>query len=344
MERHEMLLLHRMLTSATHPLQAAERAPRLLETWLRHAPESRPEERDWEDWAENASMLHALATHGEVILLPEDSRYRPFGSHSIMVQPQPNAPKAVMWGMFRFEDSLSFPIAADLRWNGASAVNRVMDYPSSPVFQTRVGRAFHVCDMDHGQVRQALLDIHATGARRGFYKTRSKGPTHAFDMGEDSASLWNDFDPENDIAWDIVNKEGMRGEIYLQAAFRPTREYRMVVVGRKVVCGAGCIEAYTPLDSVGNVFDDRVEVRRNDGKVIVDIRTVDEYVSFARRYAREWADAHGDDTAYSLDLSLDAETGDVIPIEMNPLQNLGLYANRPDLIVEAMLEEAKVQA
>ena len=80
-----------------------------------------------------------------------------------------------------------------------------------------------------------------------------------------------------------------------------------------------------------------MEVVRNDGEIIRDPDLAARYLDFARDYAAAWTAEHGAECGYSLDLSVDAETGAIVPIEMNPLLNLGLYANDADRIVDAML-------
>lgn len=332
-----MLLLHRMPKPDTYPPEAADRCPQVLETWLAYAPHSRPEARDFEDWVEQAYILHELNKHGPVTILPAHKGYCMSGDLTPSVARRPGAPEAIMYGIFSAADSIAFPVEADLMWNNAEATRVVQDYAHSPIFLAHAGRAFHICDMDRSSIMTGLNALHASGVREGFIKSRAKGFARRFTLPEDPAGLWKAMDPEDDISWMTVSHEGQRNALYLQAAFKPIREYRVVVVGNRAVCGAGCIESYTPADSHGNIFDDRMEYYRNSGGIVVDVDTAERYRRFAEAYAREWAAHHGAHMAYSLDLSLDADTGEIVPIEMNPLLNLGLYANRPDLIVEAML-------
>lgn len=44
-------------------------------------------------------------------------------------------------------------------------------------------------------------------------------------------------------------------------------EYRMQVIGGEPVCGAGCIERFTPADNRGNRYDPRMEETRNSGRI-----------------------------------------------------------------------------
>src|SRR3546814_8877218 len=110
----------------------------------------------------------------------------------------------------------------------------------------------------------------------------------------------------------------------------------MIVVGDRPVTGAGCIEAFAPLDNIGDPFDDRMETIRNRSEAIADPDTAQRYRDFATAYAKDWAAEHGDHMMYSLDLAVDARTGEVVAIEMNPMLNLGLYATSADAIVAAV--------
>src|SRR3546814_13889829 len=67
------------------------------------------------------------------------------------------------------------------------------------------------------------------------------------------------------------------------------------------VTGAGCIEAFTPLDNIGDPFDDRMETIRNRSEAIADPDTAQRYRDFATAYAKDWAAEHGDHMMYSLD-------------------------------------------
>src|SRR3546814_8159898 len=68
-------------------------------------------------------------------------------------------------------------------------------------------------------------------------------------------------------------------------------------------------------------------------EAIADPDTAQRYRDFATAYAKDWAAEHGDHMMYSLDLAVDARTGEVVAIEMNPMLNLGLYATSADAIV-----------
>lgn len=341
-----MLMLHRMPRPETYPDTAVERCPDLLRDWLAIFPNATPTQRDHEDWAEPAAIIVAMSRRGDVVQVPAAPMQRTCGDRTPAPPARPGSPKAIMWGLFNDADAREFPIDADLAWNSRPLAGMVQDYASSPVFLARAGRPFHVCDMDRDQITTALQALVDDGRDAGFIKTRDKGTAYRFSLADDGrtnllgqpVSLFGRMDGEDqNFSWMLMSREGERGCVYVQGAFRPTREYRVIVVGDRVACGAGCIEAFTPGESEGAFFDDRMEIVRNDGQIIRDRDTADRYLAFAVEYAAAWAAEHGADCGYSLDLAIDDETGAVVPIEMNPLLNLGLYANDADRIVDAML-------
>lgn len=332
-----MMLLHRMNDASVHPADAEKRCPDLLAAWLRHAPHSRADAHaDFEDWAEPAHVLASMERHGPVVLLGAGPPIHYDGDRTPLIPSNGDAPKAIMWGRFLATDSSHFPIEADLAWNAGSQVRRVQDYPTSPVFLGRVGRAFHVCDMTDRSVSRAMVSLREAGHSRGFVKTRDKGSTKRFDVpthGErDLHRHLNLEDP-----YLFAMREGDRACLFVQQAITPTREYRLFVVGDRVVTGAGCIVQHTPCDNEGDAFDDRIEIVRHQGAFERDADVVARYVEFAREYARAWADEHGSDMGYALDLCIDADSGTIQIIEMNPLANVGLYAIDTDLLVDAMV-------
>lgn len=336
-----MRLLHRITDDTMHPVDAARRCPALLESWLRHAPRSQPSAyADFEDWAEPAAILAAMSRHGDVTLLPPGPPVRMTGDTTPLVRARPGSPEAIMWGRFLPTDSNDLPADVDLVWNGGRQVRRVQDYATSPVFLAHVGRDFHVCDMTDASVSRAVVALRNAGHARGFVKTRDKGETSSFDVprnGDTGHHLRMGLqDP-----YVFAIREGDKDCVYVQQAIRPTREYRIFVVGDEIVTGAGCIVEHTPCDGRGDAFDVRVEVDRGSGTIVEDDLTVARYVAYAASYARAWATGHGHDMGYALDLCIDADDDTVQVVEMNPLANVGLYAIDADALVDAMIHGAR---
>lgn len=341
-----MLMLHRMPSPETYPASARTRCPGLLADWLELHPEAEATDRDHEDWAEPAAIMVAMARRGEILRVPASQEQRTCGDRTPAPLPRPGSPKAIMWGNFTDADARDFPIDVDLAWNARDKTALVQDYAMSPVFLERAGRAFHVCDMDVDQISAALQSIVDGGGTEGFVKTRDKNTAYAFSLEDDGRrnimgdpiSLFARMDDEHQsFGWLLVSREGDPRCVYVQGVFEPTCEYRTIVVGDEVACGAGCIEAYTPAESEGAFFDERMEIVRGSGTIVRDPELASRYLTFAREYAAAWAKEHGADCGYSLDLAMDARTGRIMPIEMNPILNLGLYANDASRIVGAML-------
>jgi hypothetical protein len=334
-----MIMLHRMPSPETYPSTATTRCPELLSEWRTIFPEATATERDHEDWAEPAAILVAMWKRGEVRLLGPAMGYRCLGDRTPAPASRPGSPKGVMWGLFNDGDVIDFQEDVDLAWNARDKARIVQDYASSPVFLARAGRAMHVCDMERSSVEAALKSMLDSGVTEGFVKTRDKGATHLFDLDAASdRSLFSQMDTEeDDFGWMLVSREGDRKSLYVQERFEPTFEYRVIVVGDRIASGAGCIEAFTPGESLGEFFDDRMEMVRSSGEIAHRPDIAKRYVSFACEFVAAWAAEHGAECGYSLDLSIDARTGEVVPIELNPLLNLGLYANDADRIVHAMV-------
>lgn len=342
METNEMLMLHRMPSPESYPDTAGARCPALLAEWLKLHPEAVPVKRDHEDWAEPAAMLVAMARRGEVVRIADSADVRTCGDRTGAPKPRPGSPKGIMWGLFNDGDAWEFPVDVDLAWNARDKTAIVQDYAHSPVFLARAGRPFHVCDVDRDQIENALRSIVDGGGEAGFVKTRDKSLSYVFSLRDEDAgratSLYARMDgPDQDFGYSTMHREGDRACIYVQGAFRPTFEYRTMIVGDRVASGAGCIEAFTPAESEGSFFDDRMETVRGSGEIVRRPDLAALYEAFATEYAIAWAAEHGSECGYSLDLSIDADTGRVVPIEMNPLLNVGLYANDAHRLVDAML-------
>lgn len=330
-----MHVMHRPLNAALFPSAAMDRCPELLKRYRERFPCAKEGRIDFEDWAENTLMLFALDKaaqslgHSITLLLPV-----PAAHHTGQVPLTPRASgtgeRAVMWGMFYPIDShqgIGFNI--DLAWNDRASCDLVKRWPLTATFQKFAGRKVEILDMDFDAIRAAMHRLQAGGQTHGFLKTVEKGWTQVVDLDEDIPS---------DLAWDIVANEGLKSALILQEVIKPRCEYRLFVVGDQVVTGAGCIEAFTPLDRLPDqAFDPRVEIERNKTRPHEDPDLVARYVAFAEDFAGSWAAEVGEQTAYTLDLCLDAQSRTIVPIELNPITNTGLYAADPDLLARALL-------
>lgn len=332
-----MQILHRPISTEKYPASAETRCPELLACYLQHFPEAVPANIDFEDWAENTTMLAALETEAHHLGVPfrllETGGPAHFSGQSGLTPPaKPAAPDTVMWGLFNQRDAFEFPEAANLLWNNREACHTVTRWPLSETFRRHAGRHVELLDMDFEAVRAAFARLKAHGHTQGFLKTTEKSWTQIVDLSEDIPS---------DIGWDIIANEGVKNALILQGVIQPRCEYRMFVVGNAVITGAGCIEAFTPLDRLphtANPFDTRVEAVRNKPPHHDDPELIERYREFSQNFAIDWAAEHGRDTAYTLDLCIDAATYQIVPIELNPMTNTGLYASDPVMLARALTE------
>ncbi|KXV05659.1 hypothetical protein AD930_11020 [Acetobacter malorum] len=125
-------------------------------------------------------------------------------------------------------------------------------------------------------------------------------------------------------------------------------EYRIFFVAGKVVCGAGCIESFSPPWNDGEAFDLKVEKHRNGSEVVKRPALIKRYVDFAQKAIDEFgrhdpAFLHG-----VIDLALMRHTDnastsarprvEIGVIEVNSARSAGQYALRTDLFVKALAE------
>ena len=126
------------------------------------------------------------------------------------------------------------------------------------------------------------------------------------------------------LGWDLVHTDGV--PVYLvQELIGMNHEYRTVVIGGKVVAGAGCVESHIPACKDGpGAFDAKTEPRRNQGGV-ADHGLASGYAAFAQGVADAMRAADPDMLSGTIDLATGAE-GMPLVIETNPASQFGLYA------------------
>lgn len=172
--------------------------------------------------------------------------------------------------------------------------------------------------VEYGTDAAALVGV-MDGA---FVKTTRKGWAITVDPGEtlDEALARRGLD------WEPVRLEGRAGSVLVSPLRQMNHEYRLFVVGHRLVTGAGCIVSRTPSDhdDLDDVFDQATQRVRGDGEVVRDVRTVARIVDMAKIYAKTWARERPEDSIYVLDIALINGLPGVV--EMNPLPNSGMYA------------------
>jgi hypothetical protein len=131
--------------------------------------------------------------------------------------------------------------------------------------------------------------------------------------------------------------EGSRESLIAQVFVPMEYEYRVFVVGKKVVTAAGCVEEFTPLDNNGFPFDHQLR-RHRQAKSAVELAP--EVAGILTGFARHAVDALAyevpDLTDYVIDVALGPD-GNPLIVELNSLLNAGLYASQPQRVTEAMV-------
>lgn len=330
--------LYRPLGSESYPKGIEGRAPKVLATWLRYFPQSTPIDRDEEDWIENAILLHEADAAGlEVEILKNEGRVHVVSSGWMSPPARPGARKGMMLGAWTTRDLLEGPSdKVDIVGTTQQAVKAAGDYAASKTYLRHAGRAIALAKADEDSIEEALQQVvRETGSGDIFIKTVQKEWAASFSVDPDRGGLWDQLCDQDraieeggyGLDWIPVQHEGSSSNILMvQGKIVPTFEYRMFIVDGAPVTGAGCIEAFTPAENL-EIFDAQMEEKRNSGLVVTrdDIR--DRYHQFAAIFCKEFAEEHGEGLDFSLDLCIDAQTGEIKVIELNPPINLGRYAS-----------------
>lgn len=339
-------MLWRANSRSTHPVEAADRCPATLTSWMRRFPESQPVERDFEDWAESAAIGQALDAHADIAETLPDQNIRGFVSGSSMggMVGDPTAPVGFMFGCWSKFDGVRFPVSIDPVGCDKDTVNRVVDWAKSPTAIKAAGRqVFITSAVEYGpdNTEDAIAAIVAEGGTHVFAKSIHKmfARTYAIKGGPGGYSRAT-FEGCDWIQHMQLHHDADPGVMMIQGAMKPTHEYRLVVVDDQVVTGAGCIEPFVPFMNQAQ-FDPRTERVRNRTEVGTETGLVDRYVEFARdfalRYAAEAKASTGRPPVYCLDLCVDATDGEIRMVELNPATGFGLYASDAQAYVDAVV-------
>lgn len=342
------IYLYRPWDRSEHPAAAVTRAPHYLASWLEAFPASQPsEDCDFEDWAENAVLLHeARLRHLPLQIMPPSKAVKVITSGWIFPASHPQAPSGTMLGSWSQSDLLfGLPVDLSLAGQTASAVDAASDYVSSPVFQRHCGRRVLNAPAVEEELEETLATLLGDRPHADiFVKTLRKKRSGVIRI-EAGRPLWPQFYDHpiwETTAWEIERFRGNRHYLLMQDVMRCTHEYRFFVVGGKLVTGAGCIEAFTPLDNL-ETFDAQMEPIRSRSQVSSHPGIRDQHLELARRYVAEFTTEHGDDLDYCLDVCLN-EAGESVVIEMNPPINCGRYASNVGAWMDAVVARTETLA
>lgn len=357
-EKMKAIYAFRPQDPTTYPAGIETRAPSTLASWLRFFPDAKPKTRDPEDWIENACILEAAEKAGLEITLLESKGDGMFVSGGGWLVPaaKPGSPLGAMLGTWAKRDFIEgLPIDINVLGSDNRAVTAAGNYANSETFLRHAGRPMVIAGGDvegENGIEAALRRVvEATGSGEIFIKTIQKDWAARFSVDRSSdKGLWaqlvradailEDQGEGYGLGWIPVQHEGAKRLLVVQGRIMPTYEYRIVVIDGRPVTASGCIEVFTPAENTA-VFDPQMEEVRSDGKIVMRPDLVEAYLAFAESFCAEFAVENGKGLDYSLDLCIDASTGKIMPVELNPPLNLGAYARSTDAWLAAVVERTE---
>lgn len=294
--------------------------------WERHVGKASPGGGDPEDWREQAARLEAATrvlpdVHVRVAGRPYDGPDPMTLAHYGVVMNRPYA------------DQPTLPASNVDRWDLIPALRPFLgrDVQSVP------------CDGDAIDVAaRGMLDRHPGAGVVVKFMLREKRLPLAFIDPDGTFEQSDEYGGESEripfAAWrwagyDLALFEGEPDAVLVQQRVRMRYEYRVQVIGGEPVCGAGCIERFTPADNRGNRYDPRMEETRNSGR----IESHPLITGLYEQYAHEVSHAIRDEVKgpYVIDMYL-GDDGQPHVIELNPQSNAGLYALDMDALLTAI--------
>ncbi len=333
-----MQVLLRPLSHHHYPARARAAAAGLVAGYRAMFPDAIPGIVDTANWTENTSMMLALRDEAERNAIPfhvldavELSLAEigsSAGSSALTPRQNPNDPNTVMWGYFDGTDSDGLPKPANLLWNSREMVTLLSQWAEIGIFETMCGATFEAVAPSTHTVRQAMARSRKHGNHYATLRCTGLGWVHFLDLSQDIPS---------EVKGLIRNAETMGKLLVLQVLTNPAYEYRVFIVGKDLITGSGCLDDLTPLDHIEeNPFDFRMEEQRGAGLPWIELpELTEEYLKFAQEFADKWALRVSEKTSYALDMCWDEETGRIVPMDVSPLANSGLYASSTKRLAEA---------
>lgn len=144
---------------------------------------------------------------------------------------------------------------------------------------------------------------------------------------------------DDDFGWVFIRLAGREKTMLIQDWIPMACEYRLFVVDGQIITAAGCIEEFMPYSRLTVDQDTDLRLRRNRGNSVIggqasdlveDPETVDALLAFGAGVAEEF------DGTIVIDVARNAETDELIVVELNTLPNAGLYASNIDTLYLAL--------
>lgn len=217
--------------------------------------------------------------------------------------------------------------------------NSADSYMSTDTFHRNAGRRIQLCSSGHPdgpEITDVIKSFYEAGVRDFVVKTfRSKKGIWFFNVDEQTV---NDLDNYlfDIMDWSLVSLSELKDAFLVQEHITMKYEYRLFVINNEVVTGAGCIEEFSPLNNLGEIFDAHVRQDRKT-KSLVEIKPdiVEKLVTYGRKIVEDYRIEQPEIKNYVLDVGCD-EKNEPLMIERNSYPNSGFYACQPSKIVESL--------
>lgn len=337
------------------PASVEARADEAIGLWLALFDIKNPKaEADFEDWHENAAkLLAAFGTGRPVHVADREKDPKIVASFNDDFDP---AEPTVFLGSYANRDPfLDRPLIHVVWPDIANLVKPAVNgYALNPAFAIHANRAARLATAspDSPEDGPDIVDVVLEMARQGISRQRIKimarakyAPPAKIEIAQTATREDVERAVLGALEYSLCHFEGHRHAFLVQEEVEMLDEYRVIVVDGVPVAGAGCIEALSPPwhDPDDGAFDPQLEGERNSGAIRRDPELVARYVAHAVEMAADFARANRYCRHMTLDLARRG-SGDILLVEMNPLDNFGLYAMDYRPVVEAISQSAGVFA
>lgn len=319
----------------------------LLTSWTTVIPNARRDPAlDFEDWVEHATRLDAayrLAPE-QLALVGDDGVARFLNGTEVE-----EGAEVLFLGSWRNPDNerTSHGVFGRYRYQQSALGDGALanNYSESEVFRAHAGRAMALCGVREYPEDDVTLDLYdclvqfaAAGRRELVVKVnRPKYALYRLSLpSDDMVAIQRAVGAQDELAWAMVHLAGLNNTFIVQERVPMAFEYRVIVVNHVPVAGAGCVEAFTPLDNEAR-WDPKVEQVRSSGQVEYRPDVAEAYAQYAAAFAKAYRDERPPAKHYTLDLAMSADG--IVAIELNPLRNYGLYALDFDAVLQAHLAD-----
>lgn len=320
-------------------LDGGPRGRFLLEQWRRYMPHHPNDDRgDPEDFWEMAARLDAALHSGaDRVYLYDGNRKAEDRARDAATRHW--VPIGVLFEQVRTGQTLPYGPVGEF-----SPLERLVDrradrYQTTTTFTDNAGRKMILAGFRPNtgiELADAMADLAADGYDEAIIKAvRAKHGLWRVPISPNPAV--NEETLFQHLDWALIQNEGSPATYLVQQVIDMTHEYRLFIVDGHPVTGAACIEEHTPLDAnPGDQFSPLVRARRGtNDPIVTDRAIVDRLLRFGRTVTSQATLEGSMPRAYVLDVALSADKP--VVVEMNSIENAGLYASDPLRVTQALL-------